>query len=154
MTSEKRFRGTVSVGARGRTFIFLPFDPGQEWGEKTRHYVAGAVNGVPYRGSLVAGRGQHYLPLRKPWRDKAGIGGGEEVEVTLAPDPERKRPLPYDLEETLAASPDLHAAFDRLSPEKQEEYARRIRFARGENRVRRLHQVAHELEAERDRLFR
>jgi len=72
----KSFTAKVEVGERGRVFINIPFDPHAEWGKKTRHYVRGTIQDVPYSGSLGI-RGSAFMPLAKEVREKANISLGD-----------------------------------------------------------------------------
>jgi hypothetical protein len=40
----QRFTAIVAAAGRGKLLVPVPFDPGQIWGAKQRHHIAGTVD--------------------------------------------------------------------------------------------------------------
>jgi hypothetical protein len=84
--SQQIFDAVVTTDTRKRVLIPLPFDPDDAWGHKKEHRVHGTVDGMAVR-AVVEPLGEGYgIFLGPAWRRHCGIGPGDEVEVTLAPE--------------------------------------------------------------------
>jgi uncharacterized protein YdeI (YjbR/CyaY-like superfamily) len=81
--------------------------------------------------------------VHKATRESAGIGFGEQVTVEIEIDPGlREVVVPPELDEALAASPELRTAFDRLAPSRRRELAAGVVEARKpETRDRRIARI-------------
>ena len=122
------------------TFIRAPFSVEKEFGVKGRVAVQGAINGVPFRSSLLPqGGGEHILVVNKELRDRAGVTAGDTARFVLErDDAPREVDLPPELAQVLAANADAQAVFARLSYSHQKEYADYVAEAkRPETRQRR-----------------
>jgi hypothetical protein len=129
MTSRvRRFTTTVTVDAKGRTHVPVPFDPDDAWGPKPRHLVTGTVGGCGLRGSVdPAGAGDgHEIVLGPTWtRDRRPDTSGP-VEVTLAPEGPQRDDLAPDVAAALEADPEAAAFFDSLAQFYRKAYLRWI----------------------------
>ena len=122
------------------TFIRAPFSVEKEFGVKGRVAVQGAINGIPFRSSLLPqGGGEHILVVNKELRDRAGVTAGDTARFVLErDDAPREVDLPAELAQALAANTDAQSLFARLSYSHQKEYADYVAEAkRPETRQRR-----------------
>jgi hypothetical protein len=101
--------------ARDRTIVALPFDPAEAWGARGRYHVSGTVGGRRVRGPLTVDASGARLVLGPAWCRDAGLGDGERVEVTLAPEGPQAGELAPDVAEALAARPEARAFFESLA---------------------------------------
>ena len=94
-------------------------------------------------------RGGFYVGLHKATREAAGVAVGDEVEIEIARDESpRVLELAPELEEALAANPELRTTFDRLSFSRRRELADPIRQAvKPETRAARLAKALDRLRA-------
>jgi hypothetical protein len=93
----------------------IPFDPNQLWGTKSRHHVAGTVNGIRMRAVIEADDDGLGFVLGSAWRRDFGIEPGEQVTVQIAPEGPQRDDLPPDLAEALDANPAAGQFFDGLA---------------------------------------
>ena len=122
------------------TFIRAPFSVEKEFGVKGRVAVQGAINGIPFRSSLLPqGGGEHILVVNKDLRDRAGVTAGDTARFVLEQDDKpRAVELPAELAQALAANTDVQSVFARLAYSHQKEYADYVGDAkRPETRQRR-----------------
>ena len=122
------------------TFVRAPFSVEKEFGVKGRVAVQGAINGIPFRSSLLPqGGGEHILVVNKELRDRAGVTAGDTANFVLERDDgPREVDLPPELAQALAANAEAQAVFARLSYSHQKEYADYVAAAkRPETRQRR-----------------
>ncbi len=68
-------------------FIALPFLPRDVWGPRPRFHVTGTINGCVVRGCLGAQGSAYFLRLGAAWLRDSGIRPGDNVTVSLSPDP-------------------------------------------------------------------
>jgi hypothetical protein len=99
------FTTTVTTGERGRVLVPLPFDPDRQWGERTRHHVAGTVNGMRVRAVVEPLGEGHGIFLGPAWRRDCRIGPGDEVHVVLEPEGPQPDDLAPDVAAALEAEP-------------------------------------------------
>ena len=111
----RRFTATVGEGARGRTFVPVPFDPDQVWGVKPRHHVAGTVNGMRVRGVVETVDAERGVVLGAAWRRDCGVTAGDRVDVELSPEGPQRDDLADDVAAALDADPAAGAFFDSLA---------------------------------------
>ena len=127
--STQRFKASVTtVGSR--TFILLPFNPDEVWGEKQRHHITGMVNGSTIRGPLDLEGLQWVLPLGAAWRRDNGLEADASVEVTLAPEGPQLAQLAPDITTALDAAPEAKAFFESLATFYRTTYLNWIESAR------------------------
>jgi Domain of unknown function (DUF1905) len=98
----QRYTTVMTAESRNRVLVPVPFDPGEVWGLKPEHRVAGTVNGMGVRGSLEPLGDGHGILLGPAWRRDCGIAAGDEVEVALAPEGPQRDDLTSDFAAALA----------------------------------------------------
>jgi hypothetical protein len=124
--SQQIFDAVVTTDTRKRVLIPLPFDPDDVWGHKKEHRVHGTVDGMAVR-AVVEPLGEGYgIFLGPAWRRHCGIGPGDEVEVTLAPEGPQREDLASDLAAALEAEPEAGEFFDSLAQFYRKAYLRWI----------------------------
>lgn len=133
MSGKHTFRAAIERGDGGGAYVTVPFDVEKVFGKK-RVPVLAAIDGVPYRGSLVRMGGPcHILGVLKEIRARIGKNVGDTVEVTIEEDTEPRRvEIPADLREALGANPQAQLNFAALSYSHQREYVRWIEEAKRE----------------------
>lgn len=151
MSEEHRFRTVVEAATGGGAAAQVPADVRDALGGNKQMRVTGTLNGTPFRSSTMPYRGAFYVGLHKAAREAAGVGIGDEVELTLVRDDSpRVLELPPELEAALAADPRLRQHFDSLSFSRRRELAGPVaeakkpetRAARVEKALERLRQLA------------
>jgi hypothetical protein len=125
-SKPKRFRGTIGGSARGRVYLRVPFDPGEVWGPRDRHHVAGTIAGHPFRGALEPSGQGWLMPLGPSWRREVGLAVGDQVPVTLAAEGPQREALAPDIAAALDAAPAAAAFFDSLATFYRKGYLRWI----------------------------
>lgn len=121
-----RFDTSIGVDARGHAVIAIPFDPDQVWGVKARHHVNGTVNGCRVRVTIAPGGDGWAFTLPPSRMRAAGITGGSQVIVELAPEGPQRGDLAEDIAAALAANPAAGAFFDTLAQFYRRAYLRYI----------------------------
>ena len=122
----QRFGAHVAAGPRDSAVIAIPFDSDRVWGAKADHPVGGTINGRKVRGRIApAGRGWA-LTLTPMWLRDAGVAGGDDVLVELAPEGPQRADLADDIAAALDASPAAAAFFDTLAQFYRKAYLRWI----------------------------
>ena len=111
----RSFRARATRPAPGRVTISLPFDPGEIWGRRDRYHVAGTIEGVRFRTTLVRGEEGWQIALGPKSGSGAGLQDGQLVEIVMEPEGPHSDGLAPDVVEALAARPRAHAAFDGLA---------------------------------------
>jgi hypothetical protein len=106
---------TVTTDGRKRVMVPVPFDPDRQWGEKTRHHVAGTVNGMGVRAVVEPLGNGHGIVLGPAWRRDCGVAPGDEVTVVLAPEGPQRSDLAPDVVAALEAEPAAGEFFDSLA---------------------------------------
>ena len=122
----QRFTAGVSVDNRGRTHVPVPFDPDEVWGAKSRHHIAGTLNGFGLRGVIDATGDGHVLVLGPAWCPSMQLQTGDEVHVVLIPEGPQRRDLAPDIAAALDAAPEAGAFFDSLAQFYRNAYLRYI----------------------------
>jgi hypothetical protein len=133
MDDVYQFRAVIEDAGGGGAYVRIPFDVEQTFGEK-RVRVLSAIDGEPYRGSLVRmGMDCHVLIVLKEIRHRIGKTFGEEVEITIRKDTEpRAVRIPADVQRVFDENPKALAAFRELSYTHQKEYVSWIESAKRE----------------------
>ena len=123
------------------TCLVVPFSVQEAFGKKGQVKVAGTLNGVAFRSSLMPrGDGTHYMVVNKAIREVAGADAGSTVQVVMQEDLKpRTVKVPADLRAALAANPAAKAAFDKFPPSHKKECVSHIEEAkRPETRAARI----------------
>ena len=110
--------------AKGSLTIALPFDPNTEWGAKTRHHVAGTING--HRLRAVIEEGATSVTLGASWAKDCPVGVGDRVEVVLWPEGPQRDDLADDFAVALDTDPKAGEFFDALAQFYRRAYLRYI----------------------------
>lgn len=124
MTTQ-RFK-TMLAQAGNKTYIAIPFNPNEVWGEKQRHYITGTINGHPVRGALGSDGTQYFLPLGAAWWRDNRLEAGAEVDVVLTPEGPQTETLAPDLLAALEREPEARAFFESLATFYRKGYLRWI----------------------------
>lgn len=110
----RSFRGIAARRTLGGVTIPLPFDPAEAWGRRNRYHVAGTIEGLGFRTTLVHQRvWQLVLGPKSP--SAARLVDGQPVEIAVWPEGPQQEELAPDIAEALAARPQAQAAFDSLA---------------------------------------
>ncbi|QGQ97823.1 DUF1905 domain-containing protein [Paenibacillus psychroresistens] len=106
------------------TYLTVPFKADEVFASKARIPVKGTISGVPYLGSLLPhGDGRHYMVVNKDLRESCGASNGDQVEVTMQFDEDKRtNEIPLDLEAALAKSVQIKTIFSELAYSHQKEY--------------------------------
>ncbi len=141
-TPAATFRAVLAAGGPSFMPTQVVVVPDAAWqavgGRATRRVIA-TLNGHAERlGLLPLAGGGRYLLLRKALCQQLGLEVGQELEVTLAPDPNPDHvDLPDELAEALAAWPEAETAFLAQTGAMRRAMARKVADAkRPETRAR------------------
>ena len=141
------FRTVIEQSGATATGIPVPEEVVASLGPGKRHAITVTINGHSYRSSVAPYRGKYMIALSADNRDKAGVAGGDEVEVTIELDDQpRTVEEPAVLTAALDADPEARAAFDKLSFSNQRRHVLAVDGAKSDGtRVRRVQAVLTEL---------
>ena len=141
------FRTVIEQSGATATGIPVPDEVVASLGPGKRHAITVTVNGHSYRSSVAPYRGKYMIALSADNRDKAGVAGGDEVDVAIELDDQpRTVEEPAALTAALAADPAARAAFDGLSYSNQHRHVLAIDGAKTDaTRQKRLEAVLAEL---------
>jgi hypothetical protein len=135
-----KFKTTIMLAEdMNATGIVVPDDVVAKLGQGKKPKVVVSLKGYSYRSTVAVMGGKFMLPLAKEHRDKAGVKGGDKVEVTLeVDDAPREVEVPKDLAAALKKA-GARAAFDKLAFTHRKEHVRSIEEAKAaETRARRI----------------
>jgi len=141
------FRTVIEQSGATATGIPVPEEVVASLGPGKRHAITVTINGHSYRSSVAPYRGKYMIALSADNRDKAGVAGGDEVDVTIERDDQpRTVEEPAVLTAALDADPEARAAFDKLSFSNQRRHVLTVDGAKSDGtRVRRVQAVLTEL---------
>ncbi|ANP71130.1 YdeI/OmpD-associated family protein [Cryobacterium arcticum] len=141
------FRTIIEQSGATATGIPVPDEVVDGLGPGKRHAITVTLNGHSYRSSVAPYRGKYMIALSAENRTKAGVAGGDEVDVTIELDDQpRTVDEPEVLRVALAADPAARTAFDALSYSNQRRHVLAIEGAKTDaTRQRRLEAVLAEL---------
>ena len=88
------FRTVIEQSGATATGIPVPEEVVAALGPGKRHAITVTLNGHSYRSSVAPYRGAYMIPLSAENRIKAGVAGGDEVDVTIELDDEPLTFLP------------------------------------------------------------
>jgi hypothetical protein len=131
MGQKQKFLAIIEDAGSGGAFVTVPFDVERVYGKK-RVKVKAAMDGEPYRGSLVRMGGTcHILGIRRDIRVKMGKTFGDEIEIVLEEDTEpREVAVPEDVRQALESTPEADEFFKQLSYSHRKEYVQWIEAAK------------------------
>lgn len=141
------FRTVIEQSGPTATGIPVPDSVVASLGPGKRHAVTVTINGHSYRSSVAPYRGKFMIALSAENRTKAGVAGGDDVEVTIELDDQpRTVDEPEALAAALGADPAARTRFDGLSFSNKRRHILAIEGAKTEaTRQRRLAAVLAEL---------
>jgi hypothetical protein len=141
------FRTVIEQSGATATGIPVPEEVVASLGPGKRHAITVTINGHSYRSSVAPYRGKYMIALSADNRDKAGVAGGDEVDVAIERDDQpRTVEEPAVLTAALDADPEARAAFDKLSFSNQRRHVLAVDGAKSDGtRVRRVQAVLTEL---------
>jgi hypothetical protein len=149
---QKTFRATVEKGQGKALLVRLPFDPSEVWGEKSKHYVSGTVDGRKIRVPLAPAGRDSVLRLGEAWLRESTIEAGASVDVILWAEGPQRQTLSLDLREALSQEPEAEAFFLGLATFYRKGYVNWIENARRpETRAGRIRKAVELLKAGRRR---
>jgi hypothetical protein len=121
------------------TGIAIPASVVDKLASGKRPKVLVTLNGYTYRTTVASMGGDFVVPLAAEHRQKAGVTGGDRVDVTLELDTApREVEVPKDLAAALKKA-GARAAFDALAFSHRKEHVRAIEEAKApETRTRRI----------------
>jgi len=101
--------------------------------------VAGTLNGVPIRATLVpVGTGRHRLYINGEMRKQANVDVGDRIHVILRLDTKpRVVPMPIELREALRQNREAKTAFEKLRPSHQKEILTYLNWLRKPDSLKR-----------------
>jgi hypothetical protein len=105
------------------SFVPIPFDVPAVFGTRGRVPVTATIDGVPYRGSIVAYGGPHLLIVLKDIQRQLNKGPGDTVHVALEKDTRERTVELGDEASAALARAGLLERFRSLSYSHQREYA-------------------------------
>ncbi len=83
-----RFRATIEQAGKTATGIEVPEKVVSALGSSKRPAVKATINGYTYRSSVASMGGRFMLGISADVREKAGVSGGDKVDVDLELDTE------------------------------------------------------------------
>ncbi len=111
-----RFRTTIKTSGKNTAGIPVPREVMEALNAGKKPPVTVTVGGHTYRSSVATVDGQPMIGLSAENRAKAGVAGGDEVDVEVELDTApREVTVPDDLAAALAGDDDARATWDRLS---------------------------------------
>lgn len=137
------FKGElVSKGPKGAwTHMPIPLEVTHAFGSKARVAVKGAINGFPFRTSIMpTGNGSHYMNVSREMQKGAQAAPGDVADVVMEIDAEERAvSVPDDLQAALASAGDAGKIFSSLAYSHRKEFVVWIEQAkRPETRARRV----------------
>jgi hypothetical protein len=143
-----RFLTTIVLDGNN-TGIEVPGAVVAQLGPGKRYPVVVTVGEHSYRSSVSVYKGRFMISLSAENRKRAGVSGGDEVEVDIVLDEApREVELPVELSSALADDPKAKAAFDALSFSNRNRIALSVETAKSaETRARRVAKAIDELRA-------
>jgi hypothetical protein len=141
---RKSFVTKLEPGPHGGHYVVVPIEIALDADLRHGQRVRGAVNGVPYRSSLMMYGGVFHLGVHKATLADAGVTAPASVTVTIERDAE---PLPADivpddLARALDRSAKARAAWETLRPSLKREHVKSVRDAKKpDTRERRLAKI-------------
>lgn len=144
-----RFRTTILQSGKTATGIQVPPEVVAGLGPSKKPAVKVTINGYTYRSTVATMDGKFMVGVSAEVRERAGVAGGDTVDVDLALDTEeRKVTVPADLAAALAKDVRAKRSFEALSYSNQRRYVDNITGAKtDETRARRVAKAVSELRA-------
>ena len=135
-----KFRTTILLNGKTATGLEVPPELVDALGAGKKPAVTVTIGGYSYRSTVAVMGGKFMLPFSAEHRAATGLGGGDEVEVSLELDTApRELVVTDDFAAALDAAPQARTAFDALSYSNRRRYVLSIDEAKtSETRQRRI----------------
>ncbi len=135
-----KIRTTIVQTGKNTTGIEVPPEVLEQLGAGKRPAVTVTVKGHTYRSSVGSMGGVPMISLSAENREKAGVSGGDQVDVDIELDTApREVEVPADLAAALDAQPTARATFDKLSYSNKQWHVLQVEGAKTEEtRQRRI----------------
>ena len=142
------FRTTLESTGGNNVGIVVPPEVVESFGAGKRVPVTVTLNGYTYASTIAVMGGRFLVGVNAAHRKGAGVGAGDELDVTLAHDTvERTVDVPPDLAEALAGA-GVREQFDALAYSHRKEHVRSVEDAKAAaTRERRIAAVVAKLSA-------
>jgi hypothetical protein len=126
-----KFRTRILTAGKTATGIQVPDAVVEALGSGKRPKVRVTLNGYLYRSSIGVMGGRFLVGVSAEVREKAGVAGGDEVDVDIALDTApRVVDVPPDLRAAFERKPAARRAFEALSYSRQQRYTLPIEKAK------------------------
>jgi hypothetical protein len=113
---DVRFRTTIQQSGKTTTGIQVPAEVIEALGAGKRPAVTVTINGYTYRSTVAMMGGRYMVGVNAEHRARAGVAGGEEVDVDIDLDTApREVSVPTDFAVALDAEPEARRTFEGLS---------------------------------------
>jgi excinuclease ABC subunit A len=140
-TPSQTFKAVITLSGT-RAIITLPFDPNKVWGDRTRHYASGTIDGHRFRSMVETAGERFFISLGRAWRRDNELDAGAKVEVVLYPDGLQVGDLSPDVIQAMDAEPNARTRFESLTSGYRKNMIRWIESAkRPETRSTRINRV-------------
>ena len=138
--SGTTFRTTVLTAGKTATGIQIPDAVIEKLGAGKKPAVWVTMNGYSYRSTVAVMGGRFMVGVSAENRERAGVAGGDTVDVTIALDTQpREVEVPKDFAAALRQSAAARKTFDALSYSKRKAFVQNIEGAKtAETRERRI----------------
>lgn len=135
-----KFRTTILQSDKTATGIEVPTDVVESLGKGKRPPVRVTLKGYTYRSTVAVMGGAFMVGVSADVRAAAGVAGGEEVDVDIELDPEKREvTVPLDFGNALDADPLAKQTFETLSYSNKSWHVLQIAAAKtDETRQRRI----------------
>lgn len=137
---DMKFRTTIKTAGKTATGIEVPERVVQALGSSRRPAVRVTINDYTYRSTVATMGGKFMVAVSADTREKAGVAGGDKVEVVIEPDTEpRTVKVPKDFAAALKRDRKAKDEFDSLSYSHKRRHVEPIEAAKKpETRQRRI----------------
>jgi len=142
-----RFHTTILQAGKTATGIQIPDDVIEKLGSSKKPAVRVTINGYTYRSTVAVMGGKFMVGVNAENREKAGVAGGDKVDVGIALDTDpREVTVPADFAAVLSRNAKARRHFDGLSYSKKKAFVQGIEGAKtAETRQRRLEKALFDL---------
>jgi len=135
-----RFRTILEQEGKTATGFRVPHEVVEALGKGKRPPVRVTINGYTYRNTVAVYGDVYMLGVSAEHRAGAGVKGGDEIEVDLELDTEKREvSVPADFASALDAEPEARKTFDGLSYSNKSWHVLQVEGAKSdETRQRRI----------------
>jgi hypothetical protein len=135
-----RFHTTVRVAGKTATGIVIPEEVVESLGSSKKPAVRVTINGYTYCSTVATVNAQYMVGVSADVREKAGVAGGDAVDVDIELDTEpREVTVPTDFAAALDRDPEARRFFDGLNYSNKRRHVTLIEDAKTpETRQRRI----------------